>query len=213
SGVCSAELFDHPVIDDGAGSPRRCPARGESLQEVNRSAPVPTQAKVETVEALKERLGTAKTAVLTEYRGLTVRQISDLRKQLKATASEYKVVKNRLARIAVKDSPLSPLAPHLKGPTGLVITAQDPVSVAKALQAFRRANPALTIKVGVVEGAVLEAPALKALADLPSKEALRAQMVGALQGPMGQLVSLLIAPHRELVRILQARSESDSESK
>jgi large subunit ribosomal protein L10 len=149
---------------------------------------VPTQAKVESVEALKERLGTAKTAVLTEYRGLTVRQISDLRKQLKATASEYKVVKNRLARIAVKDSPLSPLAPHLKGPTGLVITAQDPVSVAKTLQAFVRANPALMIKVGLVEGAVLEAPALKALADLPSKEALRAQLVGALQGPMSQLV-------------------------
>ena len=174
---------------------------------------MPTQAKVESVEALKERLGTAKTAVLTEYRGLTVRQISDLRKQLKATASEYKVVKNRLARIAVKDSPLSPLAPHLKGPTGLVITAQDPVSVAKALQTFVRANPALTIKVGLVEGAVLEAPALKALADLPSKEALRAQLVGALQGPMSQLVSLLIAPHRELVRILQARSESASEAK
>jgi len=174
---------------------------------------VPTQAKVESVEALKERLGTAKTAVLTEYRGLTVRQISDLRKQLKATASEYKVVKNRLARIAVKDSPLSPLAPHLKGPTGLVITAQDPVSVAKALQAFVRANPALTIKVGLVEGAVLEAPALRALADLPSKEALRAQLVGALQGPMSQLVSLLAAPHRELLRILQARSESAPESK
>ena len=174
---------------------------------------MPTQAKVESVDALKKRLGTAKTAVLTEYRGLTVRQISDLRKQLKATASEYKVVKNRLARIAVKDSPLSPLAPHLKGPTGLVITAQDPVSVAKALQTFVRANPALTIKVGLVEGAVLEAPALRALADLPSKEALRAQMVGALQGPMSQLVSLLIAPHRELVRILQARSESASEAK
>jgi large subunit ribosomal protein L10 len=174
---------------------------------------VPTQAKVESVEALKKRLGTAKTAVLTEYRGLTVRQISDLRKQLKATASEYKVVKNRLARIAVKDSPLSPLAPHLQGPTGLVISAQDPVGVAKTLQAFVRANPALTIKVGLVEGAVLEASALRALADLPSKEALRAQLVGALQGPMSQLVSLLTAPHRELLRILQARSESAPESK
>jgi large subunit ribosomal protein L10 len=174
---------------------------------------VPTQVKVDSVEALKERLGTAKTAVLTEYRGLTVRQISDLRKQLKATASEYKVVKNRLARIAVKDSPFSPLAPHLKGPTGVVITAQDPVGVAKALQAFVRGNPALTIKVGLVEGAVLEASALKALADLPSKEALRAQLVGALQGPMSQVVSLLTAPHRELVRILQARSESAPESK
>jgi len=105
---------------------------------------VPTQAKVQSVRALKERLGTAKTAVLTEYRGLSVRQISDLRKQLKATAAEYKVVKNRLARLAVKDSPLDPLATYLTGPTGLVLTRQDPVGVAKALQAFVRTNPALT---------------------------------------------------------------------
>ncbi len=172
---------------------------------------MPTQAKVQSVLALKERLGTAKTAVLTEYRGLTVRQLSDLRKQLKAMAGEYKVVKNRLARLAVKDSPLHPLAPHLTGPTGLVLTGQDPVGVARALQAFVRANPALTIKVGLVDGKVLEAQELRALADLPSKEALRAQLVGVLQGPMSQLVTLLTAPHRELARVLEARSEGASE--
>jgi len=172
---------------------------------------VPTQAKVQSVRALKERLGTAKTAVLTEYRGLSVRQISDLRKQLKATAAEYKVVKNRLARLAVKDSPLDPLATYLTGPTGLVLTRQDPVGVAKALQAFVRTNPALTIKAGFVEGKVLEAPELKALADLPSKEALRAQVVGALQGPMTQLVTLLSAPQRELVQVLEARGKGSSE--
>ncbi len=172
---------------------------------------MPTQAKRQSVEVLKERLETAKTAVLTEYRGLTVRQLSDLRKQLKATAAEYKVVKNRLARLAVKDSPLDPLATHLTGPTGLVLTKHDPVGVAKALQAFVRANPAFTIKVGLVEGKVLEAQELRALADLPSKEALRAQLVGALEGPMRQLVSLLTAPHRELARVLEARSNGSSE--
>ncbi len=172
---------------------------------------MPTQAKVQSVLALKERLGTAKTAVLTEYRGLTVRQLSDLRKQLKAMAGEYKVVKNRLARLAVKDSPLHPLAPHLTGPTGLVLTGQDPVGVARALQAFVRANPALTIKVGLVEGKVLAAQELRALADLPSKETLRAQLVGALQGPMSQMVTLLTAPHRELARVLEARSEGAPE--
>ena len=174
---------------------------------------MPTQAKVQSVRALKERLGAAKTAVLTEYRGLTVRQLSDLRKQLKATAAEYKVVKNRLARLAVKDSALDALATHLTGPTGLVLTAQDPVGVARALQAFVRANPALTIKVGLVEGTVLQAPELKALADLPSKEALRAQLVGALQGPMSQLVTLLTAPHRELAQVLEARSKGASEER
>ncbi|MGH7401993.1 MAG: 50S ribosomal protein L10 [Candidatus Rokuibacteriota bacterium] len=167
---------------------------------------MPTQEKARSVETLRERLGTAKTAVLTEYRGLTVRQISDLRKQLKAAAAEYKVVKNRLARLAVKDLPLDPLGSHFKGPTGLVFTTKDPVPVAKALQNFARTNPALTIKVGFVEGKLVQPAELRALADLPSKEALRSQLVGALQGPASQLVSLLTAPPRELVRVLEARS-------
>jgi large subunit ribosomal protein L10 len=172
---------------------------------------VPTQAKVDSVQALKERLGAAHTALLTEYRGLSVRQLSELRKQLKATAAEYKVVKNRLARLAVRDSPLDPLAKHLTGPTGIVLTRQDPVSMAKALQTFIRTNPALTIKLGFVEGKVLELPELRALADLPSKEALRAQLVGALQGPMGQLISLLTAPQRELAFLLEARSKGSAQ--
>ncbi|HSE44373.1 MAG TPA: 50S ribosomal protein L10 [Gemmatimonadales bacterium] len=172
---------------------------------------MPTQAKADNVAALKERLGTAKTAVLTEYRGLTVRQISDLRKQLKGAAAEYKVVKNRLARLAVKDSPLDPLAGHLKGPTGLVIAREDPVGVAKALQAFVRSNPTFAIKVGMVEGRLLEPTELRSLADLPTKEALRSQLVGALQGPMSQLAMLLTAPQRELVQVLEARSKGSSE--
>jgi large subunit ribosomal protein L10 len=171
---------------------------------------VPTQAKAESVEALKERLGNASTAVLTEYRGLTVRQLSDLRKQLKAAAAEYRVVKNRLARLAVKDSPLDPLSGHLKGPTGLVIAREDPVGVAKALQAFGRTNPAFAVRVGLVEGKLLDAPGLRALADLPSKDALRAQLVGAVQGPMSQLISLLTAPQRELVQVLEARSKQEA---
>ena len=169
---------------------------------------MPTQVKTRSVETLRERLGTAKTAVLTEYRGLSVRQLSDLRKQLKAASAEYRVVKNRLARLAVKDLPLDPLGSHFKGPTGLVFTAKDPVPVAKALQAFVRANPLLTIKVGYVEGKVVQPAELRALADLPSREALRSQLVGALQGPASQLVSLLTAPQRELVRVLEARSQS-----
>ena len=168
---------------------------------------MPTQEKVQSVASLRESLGTAKTAVLTEYRGLTVRQLSDLRKQLKGAAAEYKVVKNRLARIAIKGSPLDGLGNHLTGPTGVAYTKKDPVPVAKALQAFLRNNPALTIKVGIVEGKVLEPAALKSLADLPSKDALRAQLVGAVQGPMGKIVTLLTAVQGELVRVLEARSK------
>ena len=171
---------------------------------------MPTQVKAETVEKLKQRLGTAKTAVLTEYRGLTVRQLSDLRRQLRAASAEYKVVKNRLARLAVKDSPLGELGPHLKGPTGLVLTQRDPVGVAKALATFARTTPALAIKVGMVEGRVLGPEQLRALADLPSREALRAQIVGAIQGPLGQLVTLLTAPQGELCRVLEARSKQEA---
>ena len=173
---------------------------------------MPTQAKVESVEALKERLSTAKTAVLTEYRGLSVQQLSDLRKQLKGAAAEYKVVKNRLARLAVKGSALDALGAHLKGPTGLVFTKQDPVAVAKALQAFVKTNPQLQIKLGLVEGKVVQPAELKALADLPSKEQLRSQIVGAVQGPMAQLVSLLQAPLREIVYVLAARGKGAAES-
>ena len=173
---------------------------------------MPTQEKVESVEALKERLGTAKSAVLTEYRGLSVQQLSDLRKQLKGAAAEYKVVKNRLARLAVKGSALDALSTHLKGPTGLVFTKQDPVAVAKALQAFVRTNPQLQIKLGLVEGKVVQPAELKALADLPSKEQLRSQIVGALQGPMAQLVSLLQAPLREIVYVLEARGKDAADS-
>ena len=168
---------------------------------------MPTQEKVESVEALKQRLGTAKTGVLTEYRGLSVQQMSELRKQLKGAAAEYKVLKNRLARLAVKGSSLDALGTHFKGPTGLVFTKQDPVAVAKALQAFVRTNPQLQIKLGLVEGRVVQPAELKALADLPSKEQLRSQIVGAVQGPMAQLVSLLQAPLRELVYVLEARGK------
>jgi large subunit ribosomal protein L10 len=168
---------------------------------------VPNAENTESVAELKERFAGVQTAVLTEYRGLTVRQLSDLRKQLKGASAEYKVVKNRLARIAIKDSVLDGLGKHLTGPIGVAYTRHDPVPVAKALQAFVRNNPALTIKVGVVEGKVLEPAALKSLADLPSKEALRAQLVGALQGPMSKLVSLLTAVQGELVRVIEARSK------
>jgi large subunit ribosomal protein L10 len=168
---------------------------------------VPNAENTESVAELKERFAGVQTAVLTEYRGLTVRQLSDLRKQLKGASAEYKVVKNRLARIAIKDSALDGLGKHLTGPTGVAYTRHDPVSVAKALQAFVKNNPALTIKVGVVEGKVLEPSALKSLADLPSKEALRAQLVGALQGPMSKLVTLLTAVQGELVRVFEARSK------
>lgn len=166
---------------------------------------MPTQAKTAAVEQLKSRLDGVKTVVLTEYRGLTVQQLSDLRRQLRAVSAQYQVVKNRLAKRAIASSPLETLAPHLSGPTGMVVSTEDPVAVAKTLQTFARANQVFAIKAGYVEGRVVAAGGLRALADLPSREGLRSQIVGAIQGPPGQLVGLLAAPQRDLVSILEQR--------
>lgn len=168
---------------------------------------MPTQEKVESVEDLKRRLSGVKTVLLAEYRGLTVQQLNDLRRQLRSVSAEYKVVKNRLAKLALSDN-LAGVKSLLKGPTGMIISKDDPVAVAKALHAFARTNQALVIKAGYVEGQMLEPAGLKALADLPSKEAIRSQIVGALQGPMAQLVGLLQAPQRELVYVLSQRGKN-----
>jgi len=169
---------------------------------------VPTQAKAEKIDELKGRLLGVQAGVLTEYRGLTVQQLAELRKQLKVAAAEYRVVKNRLARIAMEGSPLAPLQKHLTGPIGLVIVRKDPVAVAKALTAFARTNPALSVKIGVIDGQLLEPKELRAVADMPSREALRSQIVGAVQGPLAQMVGLLTAPQRDLVYILAERGKA-----
>ena len=172
---------------------------------------MPTQEKIEAVEDLKARLDGAKTVLLTEYRGLTVQQIGELRKQLRAVSAEYKVVKNRLAKIAISASELEVLTPQLTGPVALVVSKDDPVAVAKAVSTFARTNQALTIKGGYVDGQFMQPDALKTLSELPSKEALRAQLVGAISGPLTQLVSLLQAPQRELAYILAERGKDATE--
>ena len=171
---------------------------------------MPTQEKVESVEDLKRRLSGVKTVLLAEYRGLTVQQLNDLRRQLRSVSAEYKIVKNRLARLAIASSNVAGLGTALTGPTGMVLVKGDPVSVAKTLTNFAKTNQALIVKVGLVDGQVLQPDGLKALADLPSRDALRAQIAGALQGPLAQLVGLLQAPQRELVYVLEQRGKQDA---
>jgi large subunit ribosomal protein L10 len=169
---------------------------------------VPTQEKVDTIEDLKTRLHGVKTVLLTEYRGLTVEQLSNLRKQLRSVSAEYKIVKNRLARLALSPE-LAGVRTHLKGPTGMILSREDAVAVAKTLHTFAKTNIALVIKAGYVEGQMLAPDGLKALADLPSKDALRSAIVGALQGPLVQLVGLLVAPQRDLVYVLEQRGKME----
>jgi large subunit ribosomal protein L7/L12 len=172
---------------------------------------VPTQEKIAEVADLKARLDGVKTVVLAEYRGLTVLQLGELRKQLRSVSAQYSIVKNRLARLAIASTDLEALGPHLTGPTGLVVSKDDPVAVAKTLAGFVRANQAFVVKAGYVDGQVLRADGLRALADLPSREALRAQIAGALQGPLAQMLGLLGAAPRELVYILDQRGQGAAE--
>ena len=169
---------------------------------------MPTQEKVESVEEFRARLDGAKTVLVTEYRGLTVQQLSDLRKQLRGVSATYKIMKNRLAKLAMTDTDLAKLGPHLKGPTGMVISKEDPVVVAKALHTFARTNQALAIKAGFIEGQVLPPADLKALSELPTKDAIRAQIIGAIQGPLAQLVGLLQATQRDLAYVLSERGKN-----
>ena len=172
---------------------------------------MPTQEKVTTVQDFRARLQGVNSVFLTEYRGLTVQQLSELRRQLRAVSAEYKVVKNRLARLAVSSSELAAVEPHLTGPTGFIIARDEPVAVAKALQVFTRTVPALALKAGFVEGQLLGPDDLKALADLPSKPALRSQLVGAVQGPLAQLVGLLERVQSDLVYVLEQRGKAEAE--
>jgi large subunit ribosomal protein L10 len=169
---------------------------------------VPTQEKVETVEEFKSRLDGVKTVVVTEYRGLTVLQLSDLRKQLRGVSAQYKIVKNRLAKLAMTDSDLAKLGPHLKGPTGMVISKEDPVAVAKTLHNFAKTHQALVIKAGFVEGQMLPPADLKALSELPTKDAIRSQIIGAIEGPLAQLVGLLQATQRDIAYVLSERGKN-----
>jgi large subunit ribosomal protein L10 len=171
---------------------------------------VPTPEKIESLATLRKRLGGATTAVLAEYRGLTVRQLGDLRRQLRGAAAECRVVKNRIARLAIADSPLEALSTHLTGPTAIVFSAQDPVAVAKTLHTFARANQQLLIKAGFVEGHFLPAQELRALAEVPSRDTLRGRLVAGIHGPLAQVVGLLQAPLRELVSVLDQRSVSST---
>src|SRR5207247_10641785 len=171
----------------------------------------PAQVRVEALAERNSLLDGVTVVATTEHGGVTVQQLSDQRKQLRAVSADYRVVKNRRARLAIKSSGLEALGPHLTGPTGVVFSKADPVAVAKALHTFAQANQALAIRTGYVEGQILAPAALRALADLPSREQLRAQLIGAIQGILAQLVGVLTAPQRELVYVLQQRGKNAAE--
>jgi large subunit ribosomal protein L10 len=164
---------------------------------------------------VRERLDAADAAVLTEYRGLTVAALAELRRELAAAGGDYKIYKNTLVRLAVAEGPQAPMHDLLTGPTAIAFVEGDLSAVAKALRDFARSNPSLIVKGGMVGTGVLSASEINVLAELPSRDVLLAQLAGTLAAPLRQLAGLVQALPRNLAYGLSAlidQRQADGES-
>jgi large subunit ribosomal protein L10 len=167
----------------------------------------PRPEKTAVVDEVRTRLSAASAALLTEYRGLDVGEIARLRRSLREAGGEYKIYKNTLVRFAVRDLGLDELERLLVGPTAIAFVDTDAAAVAKALRDFSRTNPSLVIKGGLLGSTFLSANDATALAELPSREQLLAQLAGAMAAPLVKLAGLLQAPARNLAYGLHALIE------
>jgi len=149
------------------------------------------QRKRDAVASLTERLSRATSAVITDYRGLTVAQLEELRARLRGQGIDYVVVKNTLARRAAEEAGVGAFAEVLRGPVGLALGYGELSAPARILNEYFRANRRLPMVAGLVEGTVLDAEGVRTLAELPSREALLAQLAGTLQAPLTRLAGAL----------------------
>jgi large subunit ribosomal protein L10 len=159
--------------------------------------------KAAAVAELTDRFSSSSAVVLTEYRGLTVKALRDLRRSLGENAT-YAVSKNTLTTIAAREAGVAGIEQLLVGPTAITFVDGDPVVVAKGLRDFARSNPLLVIKGGVLEGKALDADEVRRLADLESREVLLARVAGGMQGVLQQAISLVSAPLSQAARLLAA---------
>lgn len=164
--------------------------------------------KTQVIEKLHATLAEAEVVLVSHYKGLTVAELSELRGQVRKLGGIVRVTKNRLIKRALEGTGFEPIAPLFKGPTAIAV-AREPVGVAKALVEYARKNEKLVILGGGLKGTVLDAAQVKALAELPSLDVLRAQLIGLLQAPAVRLVGLLRAPAERVARVLKARAEAD----
>ncbi|HEY3490247.1 MAG TPA: 50S ribosomal protein L10 [Candidatus Deferrimicrobiaceae bacterium] len=160
--------------------------------------------KADNVELLKKTISAQKGAVVAEFKGLTVAEITSLRRKLREVNAEFRVVKNTLMRLAATDTEFSRLDDYFKGPTAVAFTYGDPVALAKTMKTFATASPKITLKAGFLDGKALTAPEVEALADVPSREILLSRMVGSLASPLTRLVQVLSGPQRKLVYALDS---------
>jgi large subunit ribosomal protein L10 len=168
--------------------------------------------KVEELEQLERAFKGTDSAVVVDYKGLKVPEVTELRRQIRGAKGQYKVVKNTLARRAMKGTPFEALSDHFLGTTAVAYSGEDPVALAKVLTTFAKTAPALQIKAAVVQGRAIKAEEVSELATMPGKPELYAKLLFVLQAPMVQIVSVLNAPMRDLMSVLVQAEKKRAEA-
>jgi large subunit ribosomal protein L10 len=164
--------------------------------------------KKELIEDVNAKLKASTTLVVTQYRGLTVAEMSDLRRKMRAAGAGFKVSKNRLVKLAAVDTSFAPLSDMLKGPTAVAFSS-DPVAAAKGVVEFAKINEKLVIIGGMYGEQMLDKKAIEALAKLPSLDELRAKIVGMLKTPATRIACVLQAPGSQVARVIAAKASKE----
>lgn len=167
--------------------------------------------KAETVAAVHQRLTAAKLAIVTEYRGLSVAQMTKLRRDIREAAGEYQVIKNTLVRRALKGTVFADLEKLLEGPNGWVFGYDDPVILSKAVIKFADDNDKLRIKGAVFEGGFMDTSGVKALSQMPSRPELQARLLAMINAPATHLVRLIQEPGARVVRLIESLRKAKGE--
>jgi len=160
--------------------------------------------KTESVEALKAVIAAQRGAVVAEYRGMTVSEMTALRRKLREVDAEFRVVKNTLIRRAAEGTPFGALSGNFKGPTAVAFAHGDPVALAKAMKEYAAGSPKVTLRAGYLDGKALTQAEVQALADVPSRQVLLSRLVGGLSSPVSRLAQALSGPQRKLVYVLES---------
>ncbi|MDI6875098.1 50S ribosomal protein L10 [Candidatus Solincola sp.] len=177
-----------------------------------REETMPREEKIARVEEMRNRFLSSRFIFLTDFTGLKAEEMNALRFKLREKGGEYRVLKNTLALLAIRDTEYQSLGELLVGPVGAVFGSEDPVAVAKELAAYARENPNLKVKGGFLEGRLLDAAEVRSLALLPPREVLLGRLVGSLKGSLYGLHGVLSGPYRKLVYALRAVAEEKSKA-
>lgn len=165
---------------------------------------MPSAKNTESLEQIKADLTDVQAVWVVDYRGLTVKESQELRRNIRESGAVMKVYKNTLMQIALKEMDMPEMDQILSGPSAFVFADGDPVASAKAIRDFAKENETLVIKGGIMDGGFVDADAVKKIASLPSREELIAKLIGSLQNPMSQIVRVLNGPVESLARTIGA---------